>query len=139
MPKRAFLALAACLLIFGCDGNSPANPEDALVFQGTVTSDGREQHFLTLPNSRIGRLVITELRARLIQVVPGFAPSITLGFSLGRPTPEGECAPTFSASVREGNLFVFGLEAVDYCLAIFDTGALPDDALVDYTMTLSLE
>jgi hypothetical protein len=140
MRKLSTCLLAVCLLFAGCsDDDDPTSPEDVLMLRGTVESDGTSRHDLSLGDSRVGRVTVSELRGRLIQVIPGFDPSIAVGFSLGRPNETDDCVASFSSTVAEGTVFVFGLEATDYCIQMFDTGSLPDDAIVDYLLSLTLE
>jgi len=62
---------------------------------------------------------------------------LAIGLGLGRPN-EGGCATSFSTVAVEGSSFSFGLSgSEEFCVRIFDSGQLPEDAVVAYTVTIS--
>ena len=62
--------------------------------------------------------------------------TVSLGFRLGFPVGD-ECRPTYQATVVEGSQFSFQLTANEYCLVLFDAGALLPEIVVDYTLSLT--
>lgn len=134
---RWLAPLVACLLISTACSDSPSEVPDGfspltgtVVFQDPNPTEER----LVLSEFRIVRFDIVELRPRLIDA--GITPAI--GFGLGEPGEE-ECATTFRSTVRQGDMFSFGLEEGEYCLLFFDSGNLPEDAVIDYTVTVAFD
>lgn len=129
---RSALALAA-LLFTACDDSGPV--DDVFLFEGQVTYQGESIHSLVTREEGIATLQMVDLRPVLIDAV--FSSSIVVGLGFGQPTADG-CQASFRTNARVGSVFSIGLEAeTEYCLRVFDAGSLPEDALIQYTLSVS--
>ncbi len=138
LRRRRWLApLIACLLTTAACSDSPSElPTGVSPLTGTVVFQDPNpvEERLVLSDFRIVRFDIVELRPRLIDA--GITPAI--GFGLGEPGEE-ECETTFRSTIRQGDRFSFGLDEGEYCLIFFDSGNLPEDAVIDYTVTVAFD
>ena len=126
--------IAVLLLLSACGGSSPV-PE-SLFFSGTVTYQGNEWHSLPLTESGIVQINVRTLEPQLIDITNGGGLDLFLGLGVG--TPSGDlCVPTTRTTVRAGDSVVYGLSVKEYCLSVFDTGALPEDAAIRYTLEIT--
>ncbi len=126
------LALVA-VLVMACDDSGPV--DDVFLFEGQVTYQGSQTHSLVSRDEGIARFEVLALTPRLLDVT--FGANIVVGLGVGRPNG-GECATSFRANARAGTSFSIGLEEeTEYCVRIFDPGTLPEDALIDYTVSVS--
>lgn len=125
------LVLGGAVSIGGC--SSPTAPVSApIVFQGEVVFEGAGFHILVLESAGTVQIELTSLTARLV----ASGSQLAIGLGLGRVSGD-ECSTTFNTTATEGNSFSFGLqEGQEYCVRVFDTGILPQDAVVAYTVTV---
>lgn len=136
-PRRRALAATfflASLAALACDGNS-GPVDDTFILEGELVYQGSSSHDLTSVDEGIVRVEVLGLRPKLIQAPAGS--TITVGLGLGRPGDNG-CQASFRANARVGSVFSIGLEEKTlYCVLIFDSGSLPEDATIDYTVAVS--
>ena len=130
------LLTAAVLAIAGGCGSSTAPIMEAVVFQGEIGADGRVTHSLTLTDSGTLHIEFTRIDERPMEGVEPADVDWALGIGVGRPV-EAECNTTYSVSARAGELVVIGLNEADYCFAVFDTGFLPDETVLEYSLMVS--
>ncbi len=134
MTHSIVLRLLAGSLLLACS-DSPTGPDAApLVFQGTIIAQGSTTHSL-MPSDYGGvRIQLDDLTPRLIDVTT--PTDLAVGFALGQPDGE-TCATTFQIAIVEGDVLSFSLGNEEYCLLMFDSGLLPEDAIVDYTLVVT--
>jgi hypothetical protein len=133
-PARVLGALLTVgLLAAGCS-DSPTDPDRELTFTGLMSRNAKIDHPLPMPHG--GNLTVTleDLTPRLIDTGVLDPGRIFLLVGLGRPSSTGDCVATTTAGMVEGAVSSYGLRAGDYCLTAFDTGALPEDATLSYTL-----
>ncbi len=137
--SRILSAAALCLLaLTGCSGDSPSSPRQVLVLEGTLETDGRSAHPISLADEGAVVVDIADLRPILIQLPVGAdSVNLTVGLGLGRPDGD-ECDLSSSFTLAELGRVSFGLAAGDYCLEVFDSGSLPDDALIGYALSVTI-
>jgi hypothetical protein len=126
--------IAVLLQLLACGGSSPV-PE-ALFFSGTVTYQGNQWHSLPVTDSGIVEINVLTLEPQLIDITNVIDLDLFLGLGLG--VPSGDlCAATTRTTVREGDSIVYGVAVKEYCITVFDTGALPEDAAIRYTLEIT--
>ncbi len=140
-PKGASSALALAILGIGLfllsacsDSSSPTSPDESvLVFEGEVAYQSSQSFDLRIKDSRIVRIEVLQIRAVLIES-NYLATGATLSVGLGTPVGE-DCLTTYSFPISsEGDYRVFSLQEGDHCVLVYDGGALPEDALVEFTL-----
>ncbi len=132
---RAFTLklLVGALLLTSCS-DSPTGPDAGpLVFQGTVVALGSTSHNLTVTDYGGVRIQLDDLTPRLIE---GTSTELSIGFGLGQLDGE-TCVTTFQVQMIEGDALVFSLGNEQYCLLMYDSGLLPADAVVEYTLVVT--
>lgn len=128
----ALLALA--LTIAGCDSSS-GPVDDTFLFQGEVGFGTRSIHELVSMDDGIARFEVVDLRPKLIDVTLGLR--LVIGVGIGRPNNEGECLTSFTTNAQEGSVFSIGLDKnITYCVLLFDPGSLPEDASIEYLVSV---
>ena len=127
--------IVAGLVAAGC--SSPTQPlADPIAFSGQLAFEGEQVHSLTLESAGVVQIRVAELRAQLVDVTDS-VPVLTIGLGLGRPTEDG-CATSFTGAASEGSVFPFGLAGdQEFCVRLFDSGRLREDAVVAYTITVT--
>ena len=135
MRSTTLAVVALLTLVAGCS-SSTSPIMDTISFEGVLGRSGRLVHPLVLTDS--GTIV---LQFTLIEEIPveGFEPLAfqwRLGLGIGRPAGD-ECATTFSVSLPVGETLVLGLNDAEYCVAVFEPTFLPEERLLQYTMTAS--
>lgn len=136
-PLRPFGAALLCLTtllgIAGCDSSGPV--ADTFLIEGDLAFGGSEAHTLISDDEGIARFEIVMLRPKLVDVTIPL--TLSVGFGLGRPGEEG-CETSFRANGAQGSIFSIGLEReTEYCILIFDSGSLPEDALIEYLVSVT--
>ena len=132
------LALLACsVLVFGCSGDSPTEPPAPLVVEGELESLGALWFPVTLDSGGVLRVELVELTAVLVEVVGEVEPILVLGVGLGQ-VDGTDCPLSSSFSLEAGDSVSFGLSSGDYCVLVFDDGALPADATVRYVLSTEI-
>jgi hypothetical protein len=124
----------------GCDSgsSSPVNPDDPIILSGTVETGGRSEHEITMPADGLLRLTLADVRAILIDITQFPPDSVNVGLGLGGRNELGACILTTNFVINEGDQNVYRLSADDYCIAVFDPGFLPEDAVMGYTLELEI-
>lgn len=126
------LALVSALLL-ACNDSGPV--DDVFLLEGRLEYQGSEVHSLVTMDEGIARFEILALTPRLLDVTLGS--SIAIGLGVGRPSG-ADCPTSFRTTARVGSVFSIGLEKeAEYCVEIFDPGTLPEDAQIDYTVSVS--
>ena len=126
--------VAAFLLLSACSSSSPVS--EPILFSGTVTYQGTQWHSLPLTRSGIVEINVLSLQPQLIDVTNVIELNLFLGLGIGQPVG-GLCPPTTRTTIREGDSVVYGLGVKEYCISVFDTGALPEDATIRYTLEIT--
>jgi hypothetical protein len=126
--------IAIFLLLPGCSSSSPV-PE-SIFLSGTITYQGSEWHSLPLTKSGIVEIDVRTLQPQLIDVTNINELDLFLGLGVGQPSGDN-CNPSTRTAIRQGDQVVFGLGVKEYCILVFDSGALPEDATIRYTLELS--
>jgi hypothetical protein len=137
MVKCVVAILVVPVLVFSCGGDSPTNLADQpLLLTGTLAYQQVVNLDFTLDDADIIRIEVVDLSPILVDITtnPNFIP--TIGFGLGSPV-EGSCLTRQRLSAQQGGFFTFGLDAGDYCIQLSDTGFLPEDAVVRYTLSIT--
>ena len=135
MTKSAkFLSLLALLSLAACSSGDPV-PE-SIFFSGTVTYQGNVWHSLPLTDSGIVEINVRTLQPALLDVTDVINLNLFVGLGLGQPAGD-LCPATTRTTIREGDTVVYGLSIKEYCVSIFDTGALPEDATIRYTLEIT--
>lgn len=135
MRSTTLAVVAVLTLVAGCS-SSTSPIMDTISFEGVLSRGERLVHPLVLTDA--GTIVF---QFTLIEEVPveDFEPldfPWRLGLGIGRPSGD-ECATTFSASLSVGETLVLGLNDAEYCVAVFEPSFLPEERLLQYTMTAS--
>ena len=133
-PCRGLFAVAfSALVVTACDSSGPV--DDTFLLQGEVSYRGTSTHELVSMDEGIARFEIVSLQPKLLDITGGSA--LRIGLGLGLPGEE-ECETTFRSSAQAGSVFSLGLEEqTEYCVLLFDPGSLPEDALVEYMVSVS--
>ena len=134
MKAARIAALFALLVLPGCGGDDPV-PE-SIFFSGTVTYQGTAWHSLPITDSGIVEINVRTLQPTLIDITNVIDLDLFIGLGIGQPADE-LCPPSTRATIREGDSLVYGLGVKEYCLSLFDTGALPEDATIRYTLEIT--
>lgn len=131
------VTLTTVLVAGGCADSSPVTPgREPLVFTGRLTSNTTDSHSLPLLRSGTIRIELTELTAIFVQIDDS-APSLVLGVGIGVFDDKGLCIPTLQPIFGEGSsVTVLPSSDID-CLAVFDSGRLPEGSLVAYVVTVT--
>jgi hypothetical protein len=129
-----FAPIVVLLLSSACGGSSPV-PE-SIFFSGTVAYQGNEWHSLPLTESGIVEINVRTLEPQLIDITNVINLDLFLGLGIGQPSGD-LCVPTARTTVRAGDSVVYGLAVKEYCISVFDTGALPEDAVIRYTLEIT--
>ncbi len=133
---RSLPLLIAAWVLPGCDASSPTEIDGGVQsFAGEIAADGSMEHFFAVTNAggvKVDVLEVTFEPPRDEDVVTPF-----LALALGRPDIEGMCTLTFQSTIRTGTSLAFSLEARDYCVRVFDRGALGDEETGRYAFTIS--
>ena len=133
LARLATLALVA-LAVLACDDSGPV--EDVFLIEGELAYQGSVEHSLVTANDGIARIQVLELTPRLVDITVGA--SITIGLGVGQAAANEPCQTTFRTNARAGNVFSVGFDKdTEYCFRIFDPGTLPEDALIDYSISVS--
>ena len=135
-PARALLLTAACVLaLSGC-----SSPTDAIsqtfVFEGAVTPDAEFFHPLGIESEGIIRIEVRTLRSEDPTRTSPAEVNPFLGFGIGRPV-EDRCSTTSEITIREGSTLVYGLNETEHCFRVFDTGILPEGAVMLYSLEVT--
>lgn len=135
-PIRALLLAATCALgLSGC-----SSPTDAIsqmfVFEGAVTPDAEFFHPLIIENEGIIRIDVRTLRSEDPTRTSPVEVNPFLGFGIGRPVEDG-CRTTSEITIREGDQLVYGLNETEHCFRVFDTGILPEGAVILYSLEIT--
>ncbi len=138
--KKSSLLLPVILLALvssGCVDNPVTIPDgQPLVFTGLLREGGTVEEILTLEEEGTVRIELTKATAVLFEVLEsGAEPIFTIGIGIG-DLSSGACALTFGNSLEEGASMTVLMEDKVRCLAIFDDGSLPEDAVVSYVVTV---
>lgn len=133
--RNLLLLLVVASLGLACD-SSTSPIQDPLVFESEIGADGRNIHPVVLSDSGTVHVQFTRLDEKPVEGVEPADTEWVLGVGVGRPA-EDQCSPTYSVSARVGDLVVLGLNQADYCFLVFDTGFLPDETIIEYTLTIS--
>ncbi len=123
----------------GSCSDGVAGPDvSPIVFRGTVVAGGLIRHDLDLKGYGGVRIELEEVTLRLVDGTGGDSgEDVSLGFGLGNPEDD-QCVTTFRSAMIEGGFLSLGLGNNVYCLLMFDTGLLSDDASVDYVVVATL-
>ena len=135
MTKSAILlSLVALMPLAACSSGNPV-PE-SIFFSGTVTYQGNVWHSLPLTDSGIVEINVRTLQPALLDVTNVINLNLFVGLGIGQPVGDA-CPATTRTTIREGDSVVYGLGVKEYCISIFDTGALPEDATIRYTLEIT--
>ena len=131
------VALTTVLVAGGCGDSSPVTPNrEPLIFTGRLASNTTDSHPLPLLRSGTIRIELTELTAIFVQI-DDTAPSLALGVGIGAFDDKELCVPTLRPTFTEGGaVTVLPSSDID-CLAVFDSGRLPEESLVAYVVTVT--
>ncbi len=136
---RHVLGLLICsLALCSCSDGFTGPDLGPTIFQGTLIAGGSNWHSLTL----IGYGgVWVELVDVTLRTAEGSTETpdedFAIGFGLGEPR-DGVCVTTFRSTLSEGGAFSFGIGNDEFCFLMFDSGLLTGDAMVDYTLVVTL-
>lgn len=133
-PARLALFGTCVLLLTSCDSSSPV-PE-SIFLTGEVSYQGSNWHSLALSDSGIVEIDVLALTPQLVDITNNPNLNLILGLGIGQPS-ENDCVPTTQTAVRAGSRVVYGLSDKEYCILLYDTGGLPEDAVVRYTLEVS--
>ena len=126
--RRILLAFTASLLLASCGG--VAGPEDNRVrnFDGTVIPNGTtidpDFHFRVTRNGEFD-----------LELTAFSVPNTQVGVSLGTSAPNGGCLDLIVRFLFVGQGFSGPMPSGDYCLAVFDQGALTEPATFNVRIT----
>lgn len=131
---RLALFVTCVFLLSSCSSSSPV-PE-SIFLTGDVSYQGSNWHSLPLSNSGIVEIDVLALTPQLVDITDLPSLNLFLGLGIGQPSG-GDCTPTTQTAIQAGSRVVYGLSAKEYCILLYDTGALPEDAIVRYTLEVS--
>jgi hypothetical protein len=137
--RRTLIRIApivVLVLLSACGGSSPVS--ESIFFSGTVSYQGNEWHSLPLTSSGIVEINVRTLQPQLLEITDVIDLDLFIGLGIGQPA-NGLCTPTTRTTVREGDSVTYGLSVKEYCVSVFDTGALPEDATIRYTLELTAD
>lgn len=140
---RPFTALPGGLvlvawLLAGCGGSNPATPDgQPLVYSGQLVQGNSVTHVLNLVREGTINLELTDLTPVLIQIPAVGELLLRIGVGIGVLDSSGNCQQTFGTPLAEGQSLNVLLTGKERCLLIFDNGYLPEEAVVDYTVTVT--
>lgn len=115
------------LLLTACEDNSTEPSPNAYFQKGVVAYQDLDWQALTLTDTETVRIEVTEISSLTSQPVE------VLGFSIGRVLEE-QCSTTYRVASEVGSKFSFRLPADVYCFQMFDSGTIPVDGSVEYTL-----
>ena len=133
---RHIVGLVCVLMVVGCSDNPSGPGGEPVVFQGTVVAAGSVWHTFAVTEYGGVRVELEDVSPRLAGTTDVLDQDLTMGFGLGEPE-DGECVTTFRSSISEGDHWSFGLGEDVYCFLMFDSGGVPDDVVVDYTLVVT--
>jgi hypothetical protein len=121
------------VLSLGCENNNnPVQPTPTVItdsFTGTFGPQGRNWHPFTVKEPGV-------MSVTIISLSPD--PILTVGIGLGAPSGADCVLHLRNDAVHQASLLTASATAAGtYCVAIFDVGALAEDATTDYTVQLS--
>jgi len=135
MSSARLALLVACILLLpSCSSSNPV--DESIFLTGTVPYQGSNWHSLLLSDSGIVEIDVLTLTPQLVDITNILNLNLFLGLGIGQPSG-GECVPTTQTAVQAGSRVVYGLSDREYCILLFDSGALPEDAIVQYTLEVS--
>ena len=135
---RTALALLLAALLTGtiaCSDSPTAPIDEPLVFSGDLLYQGSVEHFFTLQHPGAIQIKVLDLVAKLVEIDPLNPLNLVVGLGLGRPDGSS-CSTTSRTNVAKDSLLAFGLSAGDYCIVLFDSGRLPEDAVIGYSVLI---
>lgn len=128
------LPLLLLLAAAGCD-DTPTDPDRTLSFSGSIVKAQAREHSLPLGSSANVRV---RLRSALLTLPETTAPVPTAVLvTLGRATATA-CEGRTSSGMVAGSVISFGLEAGNYCLTVGDTGSIPENGSVEYSLDVEI-
>jgi len=135
MTRLQTLLLAVCLSTLACSGSPTEITGGAQIFEGTIAFGETNMESLSITSAGGVRIEVLSVTADP-ELEAGFTPS--LGFGLGEPDDEGECALTFSTIISNNvQPLSIGLLARDYCLTFFDNLTLAEDGTRTYSVSVA--
>jgi len=139
VPSGVAGLLVLAGLLAGCSDNSITDPgRPSLEFSGNLVAEGRSSHTFEPANPGTVAITLIDLTAELVDVSGLFDPdNAFVGLGIGRPGEDG-CTITGQTSLGEGDRQLYGLEARDYCITLFDPGNFPDEATFSYVLNVQL-
>lgn len=131
--RLTLLAIAVVLALPGCS-TSPTGIEGGdQIFEGTVEFQGSVRHDFSITSAGGVRIEVESIVAE--PALPeGVNPS--LGFGLGEPGVEDNCALVFQGFVTETSRLSFGLQERAYCIVLADNGTFAEDSSRTYSIVL---
>ena len=139
LSRVAYFATTVCIVVglVACGSGSPTGLADTpMIFTGTLAYQQVENINFRLDDDEIIRVDIVELAAVLVDITNNPTFVATIGFGLGTPLDDA-CITRQRLAAQEGGFFTYGLNAGDYCMQLSDTGFLPEDSVVKYTLSIS--
>lgn len=131
--RLTLLAIVVAMALPGCD-TSPTGIEGGdQVFEGTVAFEGSVQHDFVITRAGGVRIEAESIVAEP-ELSLGISPS--LGFGLGEPGVEGDCAVVFQSFLTEASRLSFGLQERDYCIVLADNGTFAEDSTRTYSIVM---
>lgn len=129
--------LGAVFLLSACADDPVTTPGgEPIVYQGRLQEGGRVQRPLILEKEGTIQIELLDLEPVLVQLPPeGETLSLTMGVGIGMLNQQA-CQITFGASLAVGDNLTILVQDPDACLLFFDDGSLPEDAVVEYTVTV---
>jgi hypothetical protein len=132
------LLVCSLVPVLACS-SSPTAPGEPVLLVGELTSAAANAHLISVDNTGIMTVSVLDLRAVLWDVtLTGAVGELTLGFAVGKPDETGECAVTGELLVREGESYLWSLQRGEPCVQLFDTGIIPQDGVMAYSVMLEL-
>lgn len=139
--KTFLLCLVTVLAYAGCSDTetTPTAPDGSpLVYSGTVSHQGNSAHDLDMFDDGLLTVTLVDLDILLFDTTRGNPNNVVLGFGLGQRNDLGNCILTTNLLLARNEVRVYRLSKDNYCMSLFDPGALPEDALVGYVLQATI-
>ena len=137
MSRPAAALLFAALLALGC-GDDPTGPDRTELLTGTLRYGQSVQHNFHVNHLGNLRVTLIELRPVFIDVTGLNPANLGISMGLGSPGADGTCNVTAFQALILDRTISLGLDTGNYCALLSDSGNLPEDGTVAYTIELEI-
>jgi hypothetical protein len=145
LRRRALVigVLAGAAIFAGCGDDSPVTPgREPLSYSGRLEAEGFHSYALPLERGGTVRVEVTRLTPVWIEITAleeetVLATVLTIGVGIGAFDEEGACDLELRPNLALNRSVTVLLSENVNCLAVFDSGLLPDNSVVDYTVVVT--